>query len=709
MAYDDTDRLVDEMSASLLEALFSSAPIGLHLLDTDLRVVRLNTALAPLQDSSEEDLVGRPLRDVLRIAEGSEVERLLRNVLESGDALRERVVRTRIEGDPPQERYFELTALRLLNPRGRVLGLAGTAIDVTERERGRARTRVLEAIRRRVGRTLDPSVSGEEFAGAVVPEFADVAIVEVVDCVLRGDDPPLAPLPPGTPLMRTAFRSRRDDVPQAYPVGDIQRLPGPTPFTQALADLQPRVVPLHPSDPWVSIDPPRAEAMHTARCHTLLVVPLALRDTVLGLVSLYRAEQSPPFDSDDRRLAVELAAHTALGIDNARRYVREHAVAALVQRRLLPRRPESHTSLQAAFLSVTGADPGAWYDTIPLSGARTALVVGKVSGQGLGAATTMGRLRTVVRSLSAFDLAPDELMARLHDTASELASERADLPLNDPLRCETLTADCVYAVHDPLVGTCVMAVAGSLAPVVMLPDRTITIPDGPAGPSLAAEEDAPFATAEFEVPEGSVLVFASDPRVTDHLAQPSGPLRVAPDYDKHPLRDLCDALVYALPDSLGAGDAAVIVARVRSFSPDGFASWRLEADPSSVTTARNRVRKQLSTWQVDTETAYNTQLIVSELVTNALKYGAPPIELRLIHDRTLTCEVRDSGPAAPHLRHARVIDEGGRGLFIVSQLAQAWGTRFTPSGKTTWTEQSLPEKPEKPGEPGQPGQPEQED
>src|SRR5690606_14875664 len=128
--------------------------------------------------------------------------------------------------------------------------------------------------------------------------------------------------------------------------------------------------------------------------------------------------------------------------------------------------------------------------------------------------------------LSAFDLAPDELMARLHDTAVELASERADLPLGDPLRCETLTADCVYAVHDPLTGTCVMAVAGSLTPVVGLPDRTVTVPDCPAGPSLASREDAPFATVEFEVPEGSVLVFASDPRITSSLALSSGPLRV---------------------------------------------------------------------------------------------------------------------------------------------------------------------------------------
>ncbi|MFK4145983.1 SpoIIE family protein phosphatase [Streptomyces sp. NPDC004065] len=689
MADGDPGQRLDERSVSMLEALFTSAPIGLHLVDTDLRVVRLNTATPAMQGVPLSHLVGRPVREAYRMVEDNDVESVLREVLHTGTPLSKRIVRARIRGDPPQERHFEVSAQRLENPRQEVLGLAITAIDVTEREQARARTRVLDAIRRRVGRTLDPAVTGEEFVGAVVPDFADIAVVEVVDSVIRGDEPPLAPLPPGTPLMRTAFASSHPRPPQAHPVGDIRRLPAPTPYTQALTDLRPRVVPLGPSAEWMSVDPHRAEAIHQSQSHTLLVVPLALRDTALGLVSLYRAGQSPPFDTGDRQLAVELAAHTALCIDNARRFIREHTVAATVQRQLLPRRPETHASLETAYLSVTGADPGAWYDTVALSSARTALVVGNVSGRGLNAAATMGQLRTVIRSLSAFDLAPDELLARLHDTAGELAFERANLPLGDPVRREALTANCVYAIHDPLTGTCVMASAGRLAAVVVHPDHTVTMPDAPAGPCLGTTEDAPFATVEFKVPDGSVLVFTSDPVLTAYLADASQPLKTAPDYADRRLQELCDAIVYSLPEGVWSGDAAVIVARTRSFAPEGFAAWRLDADPASVATARRRTRAQLAAWNVDPETAFNTELIVSELVTNAVRHGAPPIELRLINDRNLTCEVRDSGPAAPHLRHARVADEGGRGLFIAAQLAQAWGTRFTTEGKTVWTEQAL--------------------
>ncbi|MFF4353485.1 SpoIIE family protein phosphatase [Streptomyces sp. NPDC001530] len=689
MAHTDPGGRVDETAASMLEALFTQSPVGLHLLDTDLRVVRVNTATPLMHGMPLDDLKGRPARDVYDIVERGDVEELLREVLETGVPLLQHVVQMHVRGDPPQDRHFEVSALRLESPRRQVLGLAVTAIDVTERERARARTQVLDAVRRHVGRTLDPAVTGEELVAAVVPAFADVAVVEVVDAVIRGDDPPLAPLPTGTPMMRTAFRSTHPRPPQAHPVGDVRRLPAPTPFTQALTDLGPRVIELHPTAPWLSVDPPRAEAILSSGAHSLLVVPLALRDAALGIVSLYRTGHSPHFDEGDREFAVELAAHTALCIDNARRYTREHTVAATVQRQLLPRHPETHPSLETAYLSVTGADPGAWYDTIVLSSARTALVVGKVSGSGLNAAATMGQLRTVVRSLAAFDLAPDELLARLHGTAGQLAAERAHLPLGDPLRREALTADCVYAVHDPLTGRCAMAAAGHLAPLVVRPDRTVTVPSTPAGPRLGTTEGAPFAAVDVEVPDGSVLVFTSDPLLTSYLAESSGPLPSTADYQDRLLQDLCDALVYALPAGLGAGDAAVIVARTRSFPPDRFAAWPLDPDPAAVAVARRRTRGQLAAWGVDDETASDTQLIVSELVTNAVRYGSPPIELRLIHDRTLTCEVRDAGSAAPHLRHAATADEGGRGLFITAQLAQAWGTRFTAPGKTIWAELAL--------------------
>ncbi|RSO08315.1 protein phosphatase [Streptomyces sp. WAC 05379] len=687
VAHSDPAGRVDEAAASMLEALFTQSPIGLHLFDTNLRVLRVNTATPFMRNASLDDLRGRRVRDVYPLVE-EDAEALLREVLDTGIPVRQHMVRAHVEGDEPQERTFEVNALRLEDPHGKVLGVGVSAVDVTERERAHAHTKLLDAVRGNVGRTLDPAVTGEELSATLVPAFADIAVVEVVDSVIRGDDAPLAPLPTGTLVVRTAFRSAHPRPPEAHSVGDVRCLAGPTPFTQALADLRPRLERLGTATPWLAADPALAEAIRSSGAHSLLVVPLTLRDAALGIVSLYRTEDSPAFDEDDRALAVEVATHTALCIDNARRYTHEHTIAATVQRRLLPRRPEAHAWLETAYLSLTGADPGAWYDTTALASARTAIVVGKVAGRGLNAAATMGQLRTAVRSMSAFELTPDELLARLHDTANRLAAERAHLPYGDPLRHEELRADCAYAVHDPLTGVCSMAAAGHLTPLIVRPDGTVSAAAA-AGPRLGSSDGTPFAAVEIDAPAGSVLVFTSDSLLTSYLAENPGPLAAPSDYADRPLQDLCDALVYAIPAGMGVHDAAVIVARAQDFPSNRFAAWPIDAAPAAVAEARRRTRRQLAEWNVDDETAYDTQLIVSELVTNAIRYGSPPLELRLIHDRSLTCEMRDAGSAAPHLRHAGTVDEGGRGLFITAQLAQAWGTRFTPPAKTIWAEQTL--------------------
>ncbi|MFF3950460.1 SpoIIE family protein phosphatase [Streptomyces sp. NPDC001902] len=692
MAHGSPPAPMGDAEAAILRALFTQSPVGLHVLDPDLRVVRVNMGTPAMRGVRSEDLLGRYFRDAYPVVSPDDVEVRLRRVLETGVPLIEDLVRTYpLTGDGEAHSY-SLSVFRLEDPDGTVLGVALAVVDVTEREKGRARLRVLNAVRDRVGRTLDVVVTCEELVDAVVPGFADVVVVEVVDDVVRGDDPPLSPLPPGTPLRRAAFGSSAGlGQPQAYPVGDVRSLPDPTPYTQALSDLRPRVVRLHSGLPWLATDPARAEAIRASGMQTLLTVPLTLRGTVLGLISLYRTERLEPFTEDDVEVALQLADHTALCIDNARRYTREHSVAATVRRQLLPRRPVSHTALETAYLSAAreGA-AGSWYDTIPLSSARTALVVGDVAGQGIHATAGMGQLRTVIRSLSAFDLGPDELLARLNDITTHLAAERASLPSADPLHREALTAACMYAVYDPLTRRCTMARAGHLAPVIVRPDGSAQIPEIPDGPRLGTAGGTPFAAAELDIPEGSVLAFTSSPVLSLHLAGGSTPLKGGRPGPDRPLQDLCDEIMYTLPGGVDQGVPMLLLARTRPFPQDRVAAWPLADDRTAVATARALVRDRLAEWGADEDTVFNAELIVSELVTNAIRYGSPPMRLRLINDRMLTCEVRDTSPAAPHLLHARTVDEGGRGLFIVAQLADLWGTRYAEDGKTIWTEQALP-------------------
>ncbi|MGW4655829.1 SpoIIE family protein phosphatase [Streptomyces sp. NPDC004279] len=673
-----------------LDALFARSPIGLAVLDTDLRVLRISTAGPTVRGLREEDLVGRPIPNAHHVVEEKAARDLLRGVLKDGVPVQGRVMRAQPPADHGQERLYEISAFRLEERSGTVLGVAMTVVDVTDRERARIRLGILDAVRECVGRTLDVVATCQELAEELVPAFADVAVVEVVDAVIRGDDPPLSPLPRDVRLRRVAFRSNAAGAqPQAYPVGDVRAIPGPTPYSQAVADLRPRTVALRPDLPWLTADPARARAISESGSHSLLAVPLDLRGTVIGLVCLYRARTPGAYDEDDLELARDVARHTALCIDNARRYTRDHTVAATVLRHILPLFPASLTALESAGIARPGEGGSGWFDTIGLSGARTALVAGTVAGGGIQAAATVGQLRTVVHSFAALDLDPEELLARLNDTAALLAAERAAVPPGTPLHREPLTASCVYGVYDPLTRMCTVARAGHPAPVVVHPDGTVDRPDTPAGPGLGSTDRAPFAADHIRLPHGSVIAFAGNAVLASHLTCERSPLRLAVADGDQPVQQLCDDILYGLPADMEADDAVLLVARTRPFPCDRIATRRLDDEPTAAATARGYARDRLADWRVGQETALNAELIVSELVTNALRYGGPPLELRLILDRGLTCEVSDCSATAPHLRHARTTDEGGRGLFIVSQLSQAWGTRYSPDGKTVWTEQAL--------------------
>ncbi|MGW7427547.1 SpoIIE family protein phosphatase [Streptomyces sp. NPDC054813] len=679
-----------DTEAALLDALFTQSPVGLAVLDVELRVVCVNIATPAMQGTREADVVGRRFPGSHHVVEAEAVEALVRGVLESGDPLRERVVRARPPVHRGQERLYELSAFRLEDPRGGVLGVTITVVDVTDRERARIRLGILGTVRDHVGPTLDVVVTCQELAGTLVPAFADIAVVELLDAVIRGDDPPLSPLPRGVTLRRAASRSSDgENWPQAQPPGAAGILPAPTPYSQALTDLLPRAVALDSSLPWLAADPARAQAIRESGAHSLLAIPLALRGTVIGLVSLYRTGSANPYDDEDVALARDVARHTALCIDNARRYTRDHSIAAIVLQHILPLRATSHTALEAAGIARPGDGGNAWYETIALSGARVALVAGTVSGGGIHATAATGQLRTVVHPLAALDLDPEDLLARLNDTATLLVAERASLPSANPLHRKPVTASCLYAVYDPLTRICTVAWAGHPAPVIVHPDGTLDHPDTPPGPRLGSTDQAPFAAARIQIPHGSVMAFPAAPALASHLTAATSPLHTAPAQADRPLQELCDDILYTLPADIQADDAVLLLARTHPFPRHRVAAWQLEDHPTTAATARKHARDQLDAWSVDMETAFNTELIVSELVTNALRYGSPPLELRLVLDRTLTCEVSDASPTAPHLRHARTTDEGGRGLFIAAQLARAWGARYTADSKTIWTEQTL--------------------
>ncbi|MFD6986598.1 SpoIIE family protein phosphatase, partial [Streptomyces sp. NPDC059956] len=333
---------------------------------------------------------------------------------------------------------------------------------------------------------------------------------------------------------------------------------------------------------------------------------------------------------------------------------------------------------------------GDWFDVIPLPSLRVAFVVGDVVGHGLEATAAMARLRTAVQTLADLDLDPGELLTHLDDLVLGFSSEQ----MTGESRTEpaVLGATCLYAVYDPVAGQCVAATAGHPPPAVLPPGDEPAFVGLVPGPPLGIG-GMPFEVTEFAVQPGSMLAFFTDGLVESRggdIDEGMDRLRSALAGANPSLalgeisQDIFDRVLPREPSD----DVALLLARTRVLSPDQVAEWELDPDLSLVAHARELVTGRLSDWDLD-ELGFVTELVVSELVTNAIRYAGGPVGLRLIRDRVLVCEVSDPSSTQPRLRRARETDEGGRGLFLVAQLSDRWGCRFTSTGKTIWTEQPI--------------------
>ncbi|MFJ2394629.1 SpoIIE family protein phosphatase [Streptomyces sp. NPDC087843] len=693
-----------EAGLAMLRGLATQSPISLTIYDTDLRLTWANTASGREFTEPVENVIGTLSQDlypggaVLTEGAPSTLEQVMRNVLTTGEPVVDLRYRGRPPADREQDHVWSCSYYRLQDARGQTLGVCEDAFDVTDRYLAQRRLALLVRAGAHIGRTLDVSRTVTECAEVSVPEFADAVVVDLVEGVTEGEEPSPRQVCP-EPLVRMARRSA-DGVSE----GDPAETPSAERHVTYAADSpQARSLSsgrqvLEETGPGDTGPPPGAEPW----AHSLLVVPLRARGTTLGLVTFLRGRTCARFDSDDLSLAEELATRTAVCIDNARRYTRERTAALALQRDLLPRHIPPQTAVEVAHrylpahLAGVGGD---WFDVVPLSGARVGLVVGDVVGHGLRAAATMGRLRTSVRALARLDYTPDELLTRLDDLAEQTSEEQtaahrvsgqpADAGSHDD---PALGVTCLYAVYDPVIGRCAMARAGHLPPAVVTPDGVLTFPELPSGPPLGLG-GLPFESAELELPQGSLVALFTDGLVRgqDHDIE-CGLERLGRVLSEHekPLEELCDQIIAELlPEGPAADDAALLLVRTRVLDSHEVAAWELPLDPAAVGRARNLASGQLGSWGL-AELSFTTELVVSELVTNAIHYASGPIQLRLIRDRSLLCEVSDTGHTTPHLRRAASDDEGGRGLFIVAHMVQRWGTRYSAAGKTIWTEQPLP-------------------
>ncbi|MFJ4982662.1 SpoIIE family protein phosphatase [Streptomyces sp. NPDC088732] len=681
------------------DAVLHAVREGVLILDGDGRLQLANDEARRLL-RLPADAEGRPVGEL-------GLETRARELLSSGRTVTDEVL-------PAGDRLLVLNN-RPTDLNGGPPGSVATLRDATElralsgrAETARTRLRLLYDASVAIGTTLDITRTAEELAEVAVPRFADYVTVDLAEPVLHGEEP-LRPGPAVT-MRRVAVSGVRPDPPlgpEGHPVVVPPSSPQATGLTTGRAVLEPC---LADSADWRRQDPERNAKVLSFGIHSLICAPLSARGVLLGLVNFWRSQESPPFEEDDLSLAEELAARAAVCIDNARRFTREHTMAETLQRSLLPQKLPRLNAIDAAYryLPAQAGVGGDWFDVLPLPGARVALVVGDVVGHGLHAAATMGRLRTAVHNFSALDLPPDELLSHLDelvgrmdrpdalpDTGENGGEDEGDdasaVAGRVPGGTAVSGATCLYAVYDPVSAVCTLARAGHLLPALVGPDGAVDFLELPQGPPLGLG-GMPFSAVEVVLPEDSTLVLYTDGLVEDRerdidegLEQLLGVLAGRRGRDPEAIcGDVLDAMLPPDP----ADDIALLVARTRVLDGSRVAEWDVPGDPAAVSGVRAAVSRRLAEWGL-AELSFTTELLLSELITNAIRYGAEPIHVRLILDRTLICEVSDAGSTAPHLRYAATTDEGGRGLFLVAQFAERWGTRYTATGKVIWAEQAL--------------------
>lgn len=684
---------------ALSEWTFAQAPCAMAVFDTDLRLVSANAGMESALSLTARQMLGLRLPEIAPCPANDEVEKRMRLAVTTGQPQQAEAGLHPAGVSAGHSPPATASIAPVRDPNGRVRAVCLAAHHESPREYlAQQRNLLLNAADAGIGTTRNITRTAQELADVAVPRLADFTAVDLLESAHRAEELPFSPSEPSEPppVRRTAVRSVREDTPEFSGVqARATAYPALSPPARCLT--QGRSALYDTADAgiaqWVQQDPAAAWIRRWG-AHSVMVVPMRARGTTIGVALFGRYQRPEPFESDDLLVAEELTAQAAVSIHEALRHPRAQTTTMTLQSSLLPQTLPDQAALEVASrylpAAVRAGLGGDWFDVIPLSGARVALVVGDVVGHGIRASATMGRLRTAVRTLADVDLPPDELLTHLDDLVLHLSAEEGGTE-STPETAGGIGTTCLYAVYDPVSRRCTLARAGHPPPAVVTPNGTVYLLDVPAGPPLGLG-GLPFETVETELPEGSLLTLFTDgllqPRDHD-IDEALDNLFTALARPATQLETVCDRVLAAVLTHRLDDDIALLIARTRALHADQVAVWDLASDPAIVAQARRHATDQLAAWRLD-DAAMIAELIVSELVTNAIRYGRPPVQLRLIHENDiLISEVFDSSNTAPHLRRARLFDEGGRGLLLVAQLAHRWGTRHGPSGKTIWAEQFL--------------------
>jgi serine phosphatase RsbU (regulator of sigma subunit)/anti-sigma regulatory factor (Ser/Thr protein kinase) len=423
-----------------------------------------------------------------------------------------------------------------------------------------------------------------------------------------------------------------------------------------------------------------------------MMVPLLARGRPVGVIAYGLEREGRVVAADDVWLASEAAKRAAIGIENASRYEQEHLVAELLQRAVLPEELPKPAGVDLAARYVP-AGPGVevggdWYDAFVLDDGRVGLVIGDVAGHDVAAASSMAQLRNALRAYAFDGASPAAVLSRLNKLLCRSA---------DPL-----FASVIFGLLSVDQRRFTWANAGHPPAVLVRGDGVATTLDRPRGLVLGVRDD-------IDYPEGEIAVGVQDLLVlyTDGLVERRGE---SLDVGIGRLVDLAersaargpssDAVAERLLESLLArhartDDVCLLTVWVMGVPEPAelgrVVEFSLPPDATSSRVARQRVVAALASWDAS-ELADPVELLVSELVTNAVSHVGAGVRLRVERlPAGVRVRVFDDGDAkVPTPRHRVPPDAPtGRGLLIVDNLADRWGVEATDAGKQVWFELSF--------------------
>jgi serine phosphatase RsbU (regulator of sigma subunit)/anti-sigma regulatory factor (Ser/Thr protein kinase) len=685
-------QVASALGADALAVRSSAAALTLTLgIDAEGRILQHDRGAMDILGDGQRSLLGTELSAL--IAGPGDAETTLRDVMDAIRSDRDitTVLTIRTASRPPIDAVVTIEPIRALDEA--LVAQVTMRLPPPAAERfidpGLMRHALLDGDVRRIGGALDIDQIAPALVSILVPHFCNSASLLILESVVA-DAEHAHRVRSGDSLVRRLAIAHDDGDPAwgaTFPVGELLRYPPATPFTQCLETGEPVSVVLTEeaaetlAQSWL-----RAPVARLYGGASILLLPLLADDGMLGFFVCARRLGFHRFDAYDTKLGLEFASRAALVIETARRFSRERATALTLQRSMLPTGLSAPTSVQVSHRYLPGSKlveiGGDWYESIALPGGRVALAVGDVAGHGVRAAVTMGRLRTAIKTLTMLELGAAETLQRLDELMQELGE------------FEPHFATCAFAIYDSVSGTCEVASAGHLPPLLVQPDGTSEYLDLAPAPPLGIGS-SPITSRTVQIADGSLLVMYTDGLVEkrrqdidvglDRLRQ-----IFAKGSPARSLDDLCRAALAGVYDNHDRDDIALLVARLRRIDRDRQVSWNLAAKLTAARRARSLIRRPLRLWGL-AELIPVAELAVSELVTNAVRYARGKIGVRLVLEGGLFCEVLDESAAMPRLRQATADDERGRGLQVVSQIAQRWGTRRNAAGKVVWCELAVPE------------------